>query len=572
MENSIMLQRCLAAVVLAAGVFGVPLPARAQSAEPAPVLHAMKAELARSLAALKTQPEPPYYLSYEVTDQSSVTVSGSFGYVTGSSESRSRVLGVDLRVGDYTLDNTREIRGAPSFLEFGDRFSLTQMSIDDDPAAIRSLLWLHTDRKYKQSVERFTRVRANVQLKVEADDKSADFSKEPVEKFAGKLATLTADRRAWEGKIRKYTAPFARNPKIYLAQATFSARTETRWFVSSEGSEIQTSEPRYQLFLSAMTKAEDGMELPRFESFFSFTPEGMPDDAKVLAVVEQMIQDLEALRKAPVVDPFAGPAILSGRASGVFFHEVFGHRIEGHRQKVADEGQTFRKKINENVLPEDFSVYFDPTQKRLGSTDLVGTFEYDDQGVKARRVVAVDRGVFKSFLMSRSPIEGFLRSNGHGRGQPGFAPVARQSILIVDVANPVSTAELKKMLVDEVKRQNKPFGLWFDDIQGGFTLTGRTIPNAFNVLPVMVYRLYPDGREELVRGVDLIGTPLAAFSKLVAGDNQLKVFNGICGAESGGVPVSAVSPSVLVSQIEVQKKEKSQERLPILEAPSEEKR
>jgi predicted Zn-dependent protease len=298
----------------------------------------------------------------------------------------------------------------------------------------------------------------------------------------------------------------------------------------------------------------------------------MPDDAKVLAVVEQMIRDLEALRNAPVVDPFAGPAILSGRASGVFFHEVFGHRIEGHRQKVADEGQTFRKKINENVLPEDFSVYFDPTQTRLGSTDLVGTFEYDDQGVKARRVVAVDRGVFKSFLMSRSPIEGFLRSNGHGRGQPGFAPVARQSILIVDVANPVSTAELKKMLVDEVKRQNKPFGLWFDDIQGGFTLTGRTIPNAFNVLPVMVYRLYPDGREELVRGVDLIGTPLAAFSKLVAGDNQLKVFNGICGAESGGVPVSAVSPSVLVSQIEVQKKEKSQERLPILEAPSEEKR
>lgn len=567
-----MLQRWLAAVVLAAGVFGVPLPARAQSAQPAPVLHAMKAELARSLAALKTQPEPPYYLSYEVTDQSSVTVSGSFGYVTGSAESRSRVLGVDLRVGDYTLDNTREIRGAPSFLEFGDRFSLTQMSIDDDPAAIRSLLWLHTDRKYKQSVERFTRVRANVQLKVEADDKSADFSKEPVEKFAGKLATLTADRRAWEGKIRKYTAPFARNPKIYLAQATFSARTETRWFVSSEGSEIQTSEPRYQLFLSAVTKAEDGMELPRFESFFSFTPEGMPDDAKVLAVVEQMIRDLEALRNAPVVDPFAGPAILSGRASGVFFHEVFGHRIEGHRQKVADEGQTFRKKINENVLPEDFSVYFDPTQTRLGSTDLVGTFEYDDQGVKARRVVAVDRGVFKSFLMSRSPIEGFLRSNGHGRGQPGFAPVARQSILIVDVANPVSTAELKKMLVDEVKRQNKPFGLWFDDIQGGFTLTGRTIPNAFNVLPVMVYRLYPDGREELVRGVDLIGTPLAAFSKLVAGDNQLKVFNGICGAESGGVPVSAVSPSVLVSQIEVQKKEKSQERLPILEAPSEEKR
>lgn len=536
------------------------------------MLQTMKAELTRSLAALKKEAEPPYFISYEVTDQRAVTVSGSFGNITGTNESRSRLLGVDLRVGDYALDNTHEIRGGSSIFDFSDRFSLTQIPIDDDPAAIGSMLWLQTDRKYKQAIERLTKVRANVQLKVAADDKSADFSKEPTEKFLSKLATLTADRRAWEEKIRKYTAPFARDPEIYVAQATFSARTETRWFVGSEGSEIQTSEPRYQLFISAVTKADDGMELPRYESFFAFTPEGLPDDAKVLGIVEQMIRDLEALRKAPVIEPFAGPAILSGRASGVFFHEVFGHRIEGHRQKAADEGQTFRKKVNEKVLPEDFSVYFDPTQKRLGATDLVGTFEYDDQGVKARRVVAVENGVFKNFLMSRSPIEGFSSSNGHGRGQPGFAPVARQSNLIVEVAHPVSTAELKKMLIAEVTRQNKPFGLLFEDIQGGFTLTGRTIPNAFNVLPVMVYRLFPDGREELVRGVDLIGTPLAAFSKLAAGDNQVRVFNGICGAESGGVPVSAVSPSVLISQIEVQKKEKSQERLPILEAPMQEKR
>ena len=572
MQNSTMLRCRLAVAVFAVAFFAVPAPVRPQAGQSSTMLQTMKAELTRSLAALKKEAEPPYFISYEVTDQRAVTVSGSFGNITGSNESRSRLLGVDLRVGDYALDNTHEIRGGSSIFDFSDRFSLTQIPIDDDPAAIRSMLWLQTDRKYKQAIERLTKVRANVQLKVEADDKSADFSKEPTERFVSKVATLTADRRAWEEKIRKYTAPFARDPKIYMAQATFSARTETRWFVGSEGSEIQTSEPRYQLFISAVTKADDGMELPRYESFFAFTPEGLPNDAKVLGIVEQMIRDLEALRKAPVVEPFAGPAILSGRASGVFFHEVFGHRIEGHRQKAADEGQTFRKKVNEKVLPEDFSVYFDPTLKRMGATDLVGTFEYDDQGVKARRVVAVENGVFKNFLMSRSPIEGFSNSNGHGRGQPGFAPVARQSNLIVEVAHPVSTAALKKMLISEVTRQNKPFGLWFEDIQGGFTLTGRTIPNAFNVLPVMVYRLYADGREELVRGVDLIGTPLAAFSKLVAGDNHVKVFNGICGAESGGVPVSAVSPSVLISQIEVQKKEKSQERLPILEAPIQEER
>ena len=543
-----------------------------QVRQTSPMIQSMKAELTRSLEKLKSEPEPPYFLSYHIADQDSFNVMGSFGHIVSRNESHQRLLGIDLRVGDYALDNTREIRGGTSFFDFMDRFAFVQLPIDDDPAAIRSVLWLQTDRKYKQVVERLTKVRANVQLKVAADDRSADFSKEPAEKFVGKVLIHNVDKQAWEEKIRKYTAPFARDPRIYVAQAFFSARTETRWFVSSEGSEIQTSEPRYQLFISAVTKADDGMELPRFESFFALTPEGLPDDRKILAIVDRMISDLAALRKAPVVDPFAGPAIMSGRASGVFFHEVFGHRIEGHRQKAAEEGQTFKKQVNEKVLPEEFSVYFDPTQKRLGSTDLVGAFEYDDQGVKARRVVAVDHGIFKSFLMSRSPIEGFTNSNGHGRGQPGFAPVARQSNLIVEVARPVTTAELKKMLIDEVIRQKKPFGLWFEDIQGGFTLTGRTIPNAFNVLPVLVYRLYPDGKEELVRGVDLIGTPLAAFSKLVAGDNQVGVFNGICGAESGGVPVSAISPAVLISQIEVQKKEKSQERLPILDSPNQEKR
>jgi predicted Zn-dependent protease len=280
-----------------------------------------------------------------------------------------------------------------------------------------------------------------------------------------------------------------------------------------------------------------------------------------------MIQDLQALRTAPIVDPYTGPAVLSGRASGVFFHEVFGHRVEGHRQKSEQEGQTFKKNVGQPVLPASFTVYFDPTLRRLRDKDLVGAYEYDNEGVKSRRVVVVDHGIFKNFLMSRSPIEGFPNSNAHGRKQQGFAAVGRQSNLVVEVSNPVTRVELKKMLLDEIKVQNKPFGLFFEDIEGGFTLTGRTIPNAFNVLPIMVYRVYRDGREELVRGVDLIGTPLTTFSKMVAGDDEMATFNGICGAESGGVPVSASSPAVLVSQIEVQKKEKSQERTPILPPP-----
>ena len=529
-----------------------------------PVLDAMKEELQRSVETLSKQPTPLYFLSYEVTGNRRYSVRASFGNVTGSSEGENAVVDVDLRVGSPELDNTHSIRGDSS-ANFP-RYAYQQAPLGD-PEALRSILWRRTDQQYKAAVERLAKVRANVQVKVEEEDQAGDFSAEPAQKWLEEPLPLDFDRSPWEEKLRRYTAPFTGSGHIYRANATLSANVETRWYVNSEGSQIRTSQSYYRLMIMAYTKAEDGMELPLYESFFSFTAEGLPDDSEVLETVQEMIADLEALREAPLVDPYTGPAILSGRASGVFFHEILGHRVEGHRQKRENEGQTFKKMVNQKVLPETFSVIFDPTVRRRESMDLVGAYRYDNEGVRARRVPVIEEGVLKNFLMSRTPFEGFSRSNGHGRKQAGLAAVARQSNLFVEVTRSHSREELKAMLIDSLKREDKPFGLYFKDVQGGFTFTGRTIPNLFNVLPVMVYRIHADGREELVRGVDLIGTPLTAFSKITAADDRIESFNGICGAESGGVPVSSVSPAILVSQIEVQKKEKSPERLPILPPP-----
>jgi predicted Zn-dependent protease len=541
-----------------------------ESSDPSPVLDAMRQELARSMVKLGKQPDPPYFLSYEITETRAATASGSFGALESSGDRRTRLADIDLRVGGYDLDSTREIRGGPFSMAMLDRFSMIEVPIEDDTHAIRAVLWYHTDQQFKRAVENLTKIRTNEQVKVEREDRSADFSREKPEEHVEPIVDIEVDLPAWEERVKRYTEPFAKHGDIYEATAGFRATADTRWYVNSEGSRIQTSRALYRLYLTAFTKADDGMELPRYESFLAFTPEGLPDDDEILATVARMIDDLHALREAPVVEPYTGPAILSGRASGVFFHEVFGHRIEGHRQKREDEGQTFKKKVGERILPETFSIVFDPTVRRMAGTDLAGHYRYDNQGVKARPVAVVANGVFERFLMSRAPIDGFPQSNGHGRKQAGFRPVARQSNLLVRVEQQVSSDRLKEMLIERVREEDKPFGLYFEDIQGGFTMTGRTIPNAFNVLPILVYRIFPDGREELVRGVDLIGTPLTAFSQVVAGDDRPGVFNGTCGAESGGVPVSAVSPGILVSQIEVQKKDKSQERRPILPAPFDE--
>jgi len=260
---------------------------------------------------------------------------------------------------------------------------------------------------------------------------------------------------------------------------------------------------------------------------------------------------------------------LTGRAAAVFFHEVFGHRAEGHRQKDVAEGQTFAKKVDEPILPDFLSIVDDTTMKKLGSTDLLGYYEYDDEGVKAHRVTLVDHGVLRDFEMSRSPLVGFPHSNGHGRRQLGASPVSRQGNLIVESSKTVTNAELRAKLLELIKQQHKQFGLLIDDIAGGFTFTGRGQPQAFQVLPLVVYKVFADGRpDQLVRGVDIVGTPLASLTKIVATGDTTEVFNGYCGAESGSVPVSAASPAILTTELEVQKKESSTDRPPILPAPA----
>ena len=242
--------------------------------------------------------------------------------------------------------------------------------------------------------------------------------------------------------------------------------------VTSEGTRVETGRLFARLMISARGKASDGMDLGSMETFETGDPSTLPKDAQILEAVARAGKNLTDLLHAPPADPFVGPAILSGRAAGVFFHEIFGHRIEGHRQKDESEGQTFTKSVGKPVLPTFLSVVFDPTRVEYNGVTLNGTYAYDDEGVKARKIVAVDQGILKTFPMSRSPINGFPNSNGgHGRRSPGNEIVSRQSNLIVESTNKVSDAELRKMLIEEVKKSGKPYGLYFDQVTGGYTTT-----------------------------------------------------------------------------------------------------
>ncbi len=528
------------------------------------LLDILSDELQRNFTILKQNADPPpYYMDYTVTDEESQSISATLGSIDTRHKNRLRYLDITLRVGAAQLDNYHSVNGQKGRFTRGDILPL-----DEVPDAIRRRVWLDTDNTYKLAARRLIEIKSNQEVKVKDADSSADFSSEPPSVYQEPPQAMGTIDEEWAQRLRKWSGELGNVPDVLYSNISVSVQRLSKYMVSTEGTRLLHGRDFVSLDIVARGKATDGMDLVAMQDYQAADLAHLPPAAEVEAATKRVGHSVAELVQAPAVEPFVGPAILSGRAAAVFFHEIFGHRIEGHRQKDEADGQTFTKAVGTTVLPSFLSVVFDPTRRTLGGVDLNGYYSYDDEGVKARPVTVVENGILKTFLMSRSPIDGVDHSNGHGRRQPGLEVVSRQSNLIVESKKQVSEKALRELLIAEVKRQNKPYGLYFDEITGGYTTTQRRGLQAFTVVPLMVYRIYPDGRpDELVRGVDIVGTPLASFAKILATSDVSQVFNGFCGAESGQVPVSASSPAILVSEIEIQKKQHSQDRPPLLGRP-----
>ncbi len=573
-----MRQKAVVAGAVSAGLMlvGMTLPGRvvmaaeahaAPAQASAPLVETMESELRRAMSSLgsgdnASQQPKPYFLSYAVADGEQVSIAAQYGAIVGSTQSHRRFADVQVRIGTPAEDNTH-----------GDHrnsaLTTIPLPLTDDRAAIARSLWFATNRGYGKALDGYLKVKTEQEVRAKEEDRSADFSAEEAKVALLPMAPkLAVDRAAWEARLRELSGLFKQYPNVFYDRVVLEASSETDYFVSSEGAKVATPNHVARLVILGRTRAADGMDMFRAETFEADEAGHLPDQKVLAAKIADMGKNLEALRVAPVTDPYNGPAILSGRAAAVFFHEVLGHRLEGQRQRGDEEGQTFTKLLGKQILPSFMSVADDPTLTKFDGTWLSGHYSYDDEGQRARRVDLIKDGILQTFLMSRLPVAGFAQSNGHGRAEVGHMPTGRQGNLVVTSSKTVSDAELRQMLIAEAKKQGKAYGLYFEDISSGFAVTTRRSPQAFQVIPLVVYRVYVDGRpDELVRGVSIVGTPQAALARIVATDDKQQVFNGICGAESGSIPVSAVAPAMLVSEIETQKQAQGTARPPILPPP-----
>lgn len=535
-----------------------------------PIIKAMDTELKRSMKKLSRLDPPIYFLSYQIDSERSVSVAATLGEKAYSYTSSHYTADIDARAGGRELDNTRKLKS----IDYGRRNpNILTSGYMPSPKQIRNMLWLLTEDALTAAQEDYLKVKTNALTSSKREDNSDDFSKK------GKAASYYApiedspliSQQMLEDMTKRteqYSAIFKDQDFILSSAVSYSAALKNKYFVNSEGTKIVQGQVLARLSYNITSRNKDGMILERGNYYDVTTPDEIPSSEKVISDINRSIAELKALQNAPAAEPFHGPVILKNKATGVFFHEILGHRVEGHRQKDDDFGQTFTNKINKQVISPLISVYDNPTMKYFNTVPLRGYYAYDDEGIASQNVTVIENGVLKNFLMSRSPIKGFDSSNGHGRKQAGYRPVSRMGVTMVEAAQTVPFDTLKQMLKEEIKKQNKPYGLIIDDISGGFTMIDTSSPQAFKVNPLLVYKVYPDDRpDEIIRGADIVGTPLTSFNKIIAAADDYAVFNGSCGAESGWVPVSAIAPSVLISELEVERVQRSYDNLPILPPP-----
>lgn len=524
------------------------------------IFQAMEEEAARSMKNLHIDVfDPPYFISYQVRQQDHAEVSASFGALLDSKSGTQRSLFVDIRIGDPSFDSS-----TPG----SHQFQVEQLvPLDDDLMSLKRALWYETDLRYKQGIMNYLKKKGRFISGVE-EHKLPDFASgnDPVVHLEP-VAELTVPMKEWEGLAREISGYFKSAPEIEKSRVTFQADRGVRHHFDTDGNRIRDVSLNYSVLIEAWTKSESGnmihdQDILMFTEMDRFPPSGV-----LAEKVKRLIESVNRLRTAEKMDPYVGPALFSPDAAAVLFHEAAGHRLEADRLRDANDGKTFLRKVGKLILPSFLTLVDNPGIKQFHEQNLVGYYQFDDEGQMAREVVLVENGVLKNFLLSRTPVLGFNRTNGHARSDGHRLPMSRMANFIVRSDRRLAPAELKRQLIEQVLQQKKPFGLYVKKIAEGETQTETGDFQVFKGKPLYLYKVFPDGREQLVRGVEFVGTPISMLAKIAATGDDEAVINGFCGAESGRLPVATVTPSVLLTEVELQASHEQKLRPPILPPP-----
>jgi len=550
------------------------------------VLKALQDELQRSMQKLQLASlEKPYFIAYTVQDGTTQSASASLGSLLNKSETRARYLTVEVRVGDYSFDNTNFLTmpfGAQGVTRlFGGTVAIP---LDDDYREIRRQVWLATDSAYKKALEDMSRKRGALRNKTQTE-RLPDFSKEESVTLKDDSSPVAANLEEIGRLVREVSAAFKTSPDVETSTVRMRVSNLRSLYVNSEGSSFTRVTPSVAFIATAATQATDGMPLQDFVAFFGRSLKDIPAQPQLVARVEELGKRLEALRAAPLLDRYSGPVLFEGQAAAELFSQVFASKLLAARRPVADNPQfemvlgsmenPFLDKLGARVLPEFLSVVDNPALEQVNGMPLAVRYPVDDEGVRARETTLVDHGILKTLLATRSPVSGIEHSTGNRRG-PGILP----SNLIVSAEKGLSDAALREQLLKLVIQRGKAYGIIVrrlgnpalkasqQDMLSMFVQRARGEESVED--PILAYKVFPDGREELIRNADLAGISLASFKEIVAASSAQTVYSApfvartlgmfqtfsffeIAQGEGGAPIVSLAVPSLLFDDVTLRK-------------------
>ena len=561
---------------------------------------AMQDELARSMQRLRLNDlDKPYFIAYTVQDGTTVAASATFGSLTASEATHVRLLTVEVRVGDYSLDNTNffSLPSGPAGVTrlFGGTLTVP---LDDDYQEMRRQIWLATDSAYKKALEDMARKRAAMRNKTRAEQ-LPDFSKEEPGTITDDEPLVAVTPADAERMVKDLSAVFKTLPGVFISTVRFRAGSVRTYYLNSEGSSFTRVTPAVSLVVLAGTQAEDGVPLQDFVAAYGRSRSDLPTAADFVARIREMGERLERLRTAPRLERYNGPVLFEGQAAAELFSQLFAPRLLAARLPLADNPQLeaflsslenpFLDKIGSRVLPEAFSVVDNPTLTEYGRTPLAVHYRVDDEGVQARETRLVDHGILKTLLTTRSPVTGIAPSSGNRRGA-GIIP----SNLIVTADGGLSATALRERFIQMLKQRGKEFGIVVrrvgnpalkvspEDVGGMLMQRGRNDEHVDN--PVLAYKLFLDGHEELVRDLELTQIGAATFREIVAASDSPTVYSAPLIARTmgmfqtmaffemaqgeGGAPlVSVAVPSLLFDDVTIRKPGGQIPQLPVSKHP-----
>ena len=544
-----------------------------------PDVRALEDELARAMTLELPGLPRPYYASYGMWDQRWVRIEAEYGALVSSRDHPRQSVDIVIRVGDHTFDNSNMAES------FGGAGNTTLLGRDDDYDEIRRDLWLETDAVYKRAVETLERKKALAKTEIKISE-APSFSTEKPASISAVGPAMKLERAPLEDLARKLSAVFRANPDVYQGSVSIVANDGTHTFVSSEGTISAQSRGLVRITISCETQADDGMRIARTARIWANTPDQLPPEAELIARVEGVSRELSALRAAPVVDAdYSGPVLFTSDAAGKITRALLAHHVAGTPAPSGMPGSfgfgetALAGKVGQRILPAGVTIVDDPTAMMVGAHAVFGGYRFDEEGVAAQKVAVVEDGMFKRFLMSRTPRKDVARSTGHGRSASYVGVRAHPTNLIVTARKRVSDKQLRKQALAAARAEGLPYVLVIESFsEQSPESVDFADPAGMMPAPGIVKRLYPDGREELVRGASLASIPLRALRDLLAigttatphhflSSGFPTPFDVFSDTASSGFPVSIVAPPLLFRAVDVKKPTGSRTKPPFVPRP-----